>query len=70
MRRRTYQEKHPLLVLFFGTSGCLQLTYLCYFCLVSCTIATLMGYGRFLEQPQFFINYIAHDRILVTKARG
>jgi hypothetical protein len=32
-------------------SGCLQLTYFCYFCLVSCTIATLKGYGRFLEQP-------------------
>ena len=24
----------------------------------------------FLEQPQFFISYIAYDRILVTKARG
>jgi hypothetical protein len=39
-------------VLFFGTSGCLQLTYFCYFCLVSCTIAMLKGYGRFLEQPR------------------
>jgi len=29
----------------------LQLTYFCYFCLVSCTIAMLKGYGRFLEQP-------------------
>ena len=38
-------------MLFFGTSGCLQLTYFCYLCLVSCTIATLKGYGRFLEQP-------------------
>jgi hypothetical protein len=41
-------------VLFFGTSGCLQLTYFCYFCLVSCNIATLKGCDRFLEQPHGF----------------
>ena len=39
-------------MLFFGTSGCLQLNYFCYFCLVSCTIAMLKGYGGFLEQFQ------------------
>jgi hypothetical protein len=57
--KRDLARKHPLLVLFFGTSGCLQPTYFCYFCLVSCTIATIKGYGRFLEQSQdlLFLNY-------------
>jgi len=36
----------------------LQLTYFCYFCLVSCTMAMLKGYGRFLEQPQFFMEAV------------
>jgi predicted alpha/beta-fold hydrolase len=49
-KRGTHQEKHPLFVLFFGISGYLQLTYFYYFCLVFCTIATLKGDGRFLEQ--------------------
>jgi hypothetical protein len=51
LREDLEQEKHLLLVLFFGTSGCLQLAYSCYFCLISCTIAILNDYGRFLEQP-------------------
>jgi deoxyribodipyrimidine photo-lyase len=44
-------------VLSFGTSGCLQLTYFCYFCLVSCTIATLKGCGGFLEQPHHSLEF-------------
>jgi hypothetical protein len=42
--REDLARKVSMLVLFFGTSWCLQLTYFCYFCLISCTIATLKGY--------------------------